>query len=50
VRPDHPDPEASPALMRRIMDRHTGGEFVIRQLMMSVLRESYEDTLAAAEG
>jgi UDP:flavonoid glycosyltransferase YjiC (YdhE family) len=50
VRPDHPDPEADPELMRRIMDRRTGSEFVIRQLMMSVLQESYEDTLAAAEG
>jgi rhamnosyltransferase subunit B len=50
VRPDHPDPEADPDLMRRIMDRRTGSEFVIRQLMMSVLRESYEDTLAAADG
>jgi hypothetical protein len=50
VRPDHPDPEADPELMRRVMDRRTGSEFVIRQLMMSVLRDSYEDTLAAAEG
>ena len=50
VQPDHPDPEADPELMRRSMDRRTGSEFVIRQLMMSVLRESYEDTLAAAEG
>src|SRR5262245_62169627 len=41
VRPDHHDPEADPELMRRIMDRRTGSEFVIRQLMMSVLRESY---------
>src|SRR6516225_2660339 len=50
VRPDHPDPEADPELMRRIMDRRTGSAFVIRELMMAVLRESYEDTLAAAEG
>src|SRR6516164_8524835 len=50
VRPDHPDSEADSELMRRIMDRRTGSEFVIRELMMSVLRESYEDTLAAAEG
>jgi UDP:flavonoid glycosyltransferase YjiC (YdhE family) len=50
VRPDHPDAEANPERMRRIMDRRTGSEFVIRQLMMSVLRESYEDTLAAAVG
>ncbi len=50
VRPDLPDPEADPELMRRSMNRRTGSEFVIRQLMMAVLRESYEDTLAAAEG
>jgi rhamnosyltransferase subunit B len=50
VRPDLPAPEADPELMRRSMDRRTGGEFVIRQLMMAALRESYEDTLAAAEG
>jgi UDP:flavonoid glycosyltransferase YjiC (YdhE family) len=50
VRPDVPDPETDPDLMRRCMDRRTGSEFVIRQLMMSSLRESYEDTLAAAEG
>src|SRR5215468_10632418 len=50
VRPDHPDQEADPELMRRIMDRRTGSEFVIREYMMSVLRETYEDTLAAAEG
>src|SRR6516162_5176684 len=50
VRPDHPDPEADPELMRRIMDRRTGSAFVIRDLMMSVLWESYEDTLAAAAG
>jgi UDP:flavonoid glycosyltransferase YjiC (YdhE family) len=50
VRPDHPGPEADPDLIRRIMDRRTGSEFVIRELMMSVLRESYEDTLAAADG
>src|SRR6516164_4992690 len=50
VRPDHPGPEADPDLMRRIMDRRTGSEFVIRELMMSVVRESYEDTLAASDG
>src|SRR5262249_29957359 len=49
VRPDHPDPEAAPELMRRSMDRRTGSEFVIREFM-SVLGESYEDPLAAAEG
>src|SRR5258708_17701890 len=34
VRPDHA-PETDPDLMRRIMDRRTGSEFVIRELMMS---------------
>jgi UDP:flavonoid glycosyltransferase YjiC (YdhE family) len=50
VRPNHPDTGDDPDLMRRIMDRRTGSEFVVRELMMSVLRESYEDTLAAADG
>src|SRR5262249_29882546 len=50
VRPDHPDLDGDTDLMRRIMDRRTGSEVVIREIMMSVLRESYEDTLAAAEG
>jgi rhamnosyltransferase subunit B len=50
VRPDPPDPETNLDLMRRVMDRRTGSEFVIRELMMPALRESYEDTLAAAEG
>jgi UDP:flavonoid glycosyltransferase YjiC (YdhE family) len=50
VRPDHPDPQTGLDLIRRIMDRRTGSEFVIREVMMSVLRDSYQDTLAAAEG
>jgi UDP:flavonoid glycosyltransferase YjiC (YdhE family) len=50
VRPDHPGPDAEADLVRRVMDRRRGSEVVIRELMMSALRESYEDTLAAAEG
>ncbi len=50
VRPDHPDLEAYPDLMRRMMDRRKGSESVVREFIMPVLRESYEDTLAAAEG
>jgi UDP:flavonoid glycosyltransferase YjiC (YdhE family) len=50
LRPDHPDTGVDPDLMRRLMDRRKGSEVVIREIMMSVLRESYEDTLAAAEG
>jgi rhamnosyltransferase subunit B len=50
LRPDHPDPEGNADLMRRIMDRRKGSECVIREFIMPVLRDSYEDTLAAAEG
>jgi UDP:flavonoid glycosyltransferase YjiC (YdhE family) len=50
VRPDHPGPEAYQELIRRIMDQRKGSEVVIREVMMAVLRDSYEDTLAAAEG
>jgi UDP:flavonoid glycosyltransferase YjiC (YdhE family) len=50
VRPDLPAPEAVPDLMRRLMDQRRGGEVVIREMFMAVLRESYEDLLAAADG
>ncbi|HEY7330943.1 MAG TPA: glycosyltransferase [Gemmataceae bacterium] len=50
VRPDHAKVDADPALLRRIMDLRKGPECVIRELVMPVLRESYEDTLAAADG
>src|SRR5262245_58715826 len=50
VRPDHAKVDADPALMRRIMDLRKGPECVVRELVMPVLRESYEDTLAAADG
>jgi UDP:flavonoid glycosyltransferase YjiC (YdhE family) len=36
--------------MRRIMDRRKGSEFVIRDLVLPLLRDSFRDTLAAAEG
>jgi rhamnosyltransferase subunit B len=48
LRPDHP--ELDQDIYRRIMDQRMGGEYVIRELMMPFLRESYEDTLAAANG
>src|SRR5947208_1534819 len=50
VRPDLPAPETVPDLMRRLMDQRRGGEVVIREMFMAVLRESYEDLLAAADG
>jgi UDP:flavonoid glycosyltransferase YjiC (YdhE family) len=50
VRPDGPDLDADADVLRRIMDARKGSEYVVRELMMPALRESYEDTLAAAEG
>jgi rhamnosyltransferase subunit B len=50
VRPDKPNTDADPDLMRRIMDQRQGTETVIGELLMPVLRQSYDDTLAAAEG
>jgi UDP:flavonoid glycosyltransferase YjiC (YdhE family) len=50
LRPDHPAVDADPDLMRRMMDRRKGSECVIREFVMPALRQSYEDTLAAAEG
>jgi rhamnosyltransferase subunit B len=50
LRPDFPDLNADPDVMRRIMDQRRGSECVIRELMMPVLHESYEDTLTAAAG
>lgn len=50
VRPDHPDWKAEPELMKRIMDLRTGSEFVVREAIMPVLRDSYDDTVAATEG
>jgi UDP:flavonoid glycosyltransferase YjiC (YdhE family) len=49
VRPDMPDLSADTDLIRRIMDLRRGPETVIREFMMPALRQSYEDTLAAAE-
>lgn len=50
VRPDAPDVEALPELMEKLMDRWRGSEYVIRRWIMPALRESYADTLAAAQG
>jgi UDP:flavonoid glycosyltransferase YjiC (YdhE family) len=50
VRPDPTGWQEDRALMKRIMDLRKGSEFILRELFMPVIRESYEDTLAAAEG
>lgn len=50
IRPDHESWLADPELMKRIMDLRHGSEFIVRDLFMPIVGESYEDTLAAAEG
>ena len=45
LRGERPDQE----LMKRVMDQRTGGEFIVRNLLMPALRDAYEDTAAAAE-
>lgn len=48
IRPDLPEPAAMPELMDSLMDPRRGTEVVIRQVVLPALRESYEDTRAAA--
>ncbi len=50
LRPDKPEQSAVPEFMKQVMDLRKGPERVIRDYMMPALRESYADTLAAAEG
>ena len=48
VRPDHPDLDSNPELMKRVMDLRGGSEYVVRQMFMPVIAESFADTEAAA--
>jgi rhamnosyltransferase subunit B len=50
VRPEGPDLDVDREAMRRIMDPQKGSEYVIREILMPALQQSYEDILAAAEG
>lgn len=50
VRPDGPDLNVDRDVIRRVMDARKGTEFVIHELLMPFVQESYEDTLAAAQG
>jgi UDP:flavonoid glycosyltransferase YjiC (YdhE family) len=50
VRPDISVIEADVELMRRLMDMRKGTERIVCELVMPVLRDSYADTLAAADG
>ena len=50
VRPDGPDLNHDRDAIGRIMDPRKGSDYVIREILMPVLEESYEDILAAAQG
>ena len=50
VRPDLPDWNTDPELMRRILDARKGPATVVQGYVIPALRDPYEDTLAAAEG
>lgn len=50
LRPDLPGDFEATGLLERAMDRRTGSEFIVREMLMPVLRQTWEDTLAAAEG
>ena len=49
VRPDMID-VATPEMMRRVMHHRIGPEVVVRELFMSCLRDTFEDTLPALDG
>ncbi|HXH49869.1 MAG TPA: glycosyltransferase [Terriglobia bacterium] len=46
VRPDID--VADPSILRRVMDLRTGGRYIICEIVLPALRESYEDTAAVA--
>jgi MGT family glycosyltransferase len=48
-RPVRPDLDANdPELLRRVMDRYNGGRYIICDIVLPSLRDTYEDTAAAA--
>jgi UDP:flavonoid glycosyltransferase YjiC (YdhE family) len=50
VRPDGPDLDNDREAMQRVMDPRKGSSYVVRDVMMPAVRESYEDLLAATRG
>jgi len=48
--PLRPDLKPDPEMIAKTMDRQTGGEHVIRHLMMPHLRDTYQDLLAICDG
>lgn len=50
VRPDLPDWSTEPELTRRMLDPRRGTELFVRGFLMPALRDSFGDTLTAADG
>jgi UDP:flavonoid glycosyltransferase YjiC (YdhE family) len=50
VRPDQPDVETEPEIIRRLVDCHKGSECLIREVVMPALWQSFVDTVIATAG
>jgi UDP:flavonoid glycosyltransferase YjiC (YdhE family) len=50
VRPDMPFVLDRPDVMRRAFHPRTGSEYIVRELLLPRLEQTYEDTLAVARG
>jgi rhamnosyltransferase subunit B len=50
VGPEFPDLDADPTLGRRVMDPAMGTEFIVRELVLPSLRQSYDDLAEATRG
>jgi rhamnosyltransferase subunit B len=50
MRPDVPPEEGSREIVRRILDPREGPPYLFREVFAPALRDTYEDTLAAARG
>jgi rhamnosyltransferase subunit B len=47
--PVRPDIDVTdPEMLSRVMDRRTGGRYLVCDILLPALREAYEDTAAAA--
>lgn len=47
VRPDLPDFDEAPEIIAKVMDLKTGGEYLVREMLMPHLRDSFDDLTAA---
>lgn len=47
IRPDLPDPASAPEVVAKVMNLRTGGEYLVRDMLMPHLRDSLADLLEA---